>query len=128
MLKTNFPSQKIILLSCLSLSGCAVQLPPAPALSPADPNAPAATSAWLQPQLSADARIFLAPAAGHRVADRTSDLTKSETSPTLGHQTTNNAVYFTCPMHPEIKETEPGKCPLCGMTLIRKTTPPEAKP
>nr|WP_304650777.1 copper-translocating P-type ATPase [Tanticharoenia sakaeratensis] len=24
---------------------------------------------------------------------------------------------WTCPMHPEVRETQPGKCPKCGMTL-----------
>ena len=28
------------------------------------------------------------------------------------------AVY-TCPMHPEVRETQPGKCPICGMFLER---------
>ncbi len=31
-------------------------------------------------------------------------------------------VIYTCPMHPEIKKDKPGKCPLCGMTLEKKTT------
>lgn len=25
---------------------------------------------------------------------------------------------YTCPMHPEIKRSEPGKCPICGMNLV----------
>ena len=24
---------------------------------------------------------------------------------------------YTCPMHPQIVQDKPGKCPLCGMTL-----------
>jgi hypothetical protein len=24
---------------------------------------------------------------------------------------------FTCPMHPEVKSSEPGRCPKCGMAL-----------
>src|SRR4051812_31944792 len=24
---------------------------------------------------------------------------------------------YTCPMHPEIRRTKPGNCPICGMTL-----------
>ena len=28
---------------------------------------------------------------------------------------------WTCPMHPEIKQPEPGTCPLCGMDLVLKT-------
>ncbi|GCE83505.1 heavy metal-binding domain-containing protein [Komagataeibacter diospyri] len=27
-------------------------------------------------------------------------------------------MVWTCPMHPEIRETHPGKCPKCGMTLV----------
>ncbi len=28
---------------------------------------------------------------------------------------------YTCPMHPEIKSDKPGKCPKCGMALVKKT-------
>lgn len=31
--------------------------------------------------------------------------------------------YYTCPMHPEIKQDSPGKCPKCGgMDLVRKSS------
>lgn len=30
------------------------------------------------------------------------------------------AFYYTCPMHPQIRESQPGKCPICGMTLVKK--------
>ncbi|MEO6130684.1 MAG: heavy metal-binding domain-containing protein, partial [Saprospiraceae bacterium] len=26
---------------------------------------------------------------------------------------------YTCPMHPQIIENKPGKCPICGMDLVR---------
>lgn len=29
-------------------------------------------------------------------------------------------VYYTCPMHPEVKKDEPGQCPICGMDLVKK--------
>ncbi len=29
-------------------------------------------------------------------------------------------VVYTCPMHPEVQEKEPGKCPKCGMDLVEK--------
>ena len=36
---------------------------------------------------------------------------------------------YTCPMHPQINEPKPGNCPICGMTLIKKSFAPEgAKP
>ena len=25
---------------------------------------------------------------------------------------------YSCPMHPEVRQTEPGQCPKCGMTLV----------
>lgn len=28
------------------------------------------------------------------------------------------AVQYTCPMHPEVVQNEPGRCPKCGMTLV----------
>lgn len=33
------------------------------------------------------------------------------------------AVFYTCPMHPQIHEAKPGQCPICGMTLVKKNGP-----
>lgn len=27
---------------------------------------------------------------------------------------------YTCPMHPDVKSDKPGKCPKCGMKLVKK--------
>jgi hypothetical protein len=35
-------------------------------------------------------------------------------------------VQYTCPMHPEVLSDKPGKCPKCGMTLVKKQ--PSKKP
>ncbi len=32
----------------------------------------------------------------------------------------NTALTYTCPMHPEVVSPRPGKCPHCGMNLVRK--------
>jgi len=40
-------------------------------------------------------------------------------------------VIWTCPMHAQIKRDKPGTCPICGMTLVKKTVkvaPPKAVP
>lgn len=36
-------------------------------------------------------------------------------------QMQKGSVYYTCPMHPDVKMDKPGKCPKCGMTLEKKT-------
>lgn len=38
---------------------------------------------------------------------------------------------YTCPMHPEVQQVGPGKCPKCGMSLVKKTVrwaAPKPKP
>jgi hypothetical protein len=32
---------------------------------------------------------------------------------------TAQAYYYTCSMHPEVRSDKPGKCPICGMDLIK---------
>jgi hypothetical protein len=34
-------------------------------------------------------------------------------------------VVYTCPMHPEVVSDHPGKCPICGMNLVKKEKPAE---
>jgi len=34
-----------------------------------------------------------------------------------GSSDPGHAVEYTCPMHPEVRQIEPGSCPLCGMAL-----------
>ncbi len=41
--------------------------------------------------------------------------------------TMTNELYV-CPMHNHIKEHGPGKCPICGMTLVKKTVAPATEP
>ncbi|MBT2557960.1 hypothetical protein J7E24_09205 [Hymenobacter sp. ISL-91] len=33
------------------------------------------------------------------------------------------AVTYTCPMHPEIRESGPGQCPKCKMDLVKLEAP-----
>tara|TARA_R110001592_G_scaffold53152_2_gene163102 strand:- start:235 stop:636 length:402 start_codon:yes stop_codon:yes gene_type:complete len=33
---------------------------------------------------------------------------------------------YTCPMHPEVVQEAPGRCPICDMRLIPKTENPES--
>ena len=36
--------------------------------------------------------------------------------------TETQKVIYTCPMHPQVQKDKPGKCPICGMTSVKKTT------
>src|SRR5512132_2026053 len=38
------------------------------------------------------------------------------------------STVYTCPMHPEVRQTAPGSCPICGMTLQRLMAIPDARP
>ena len=29
-------------------------------------------------------------------------------------------LVYTCPMHPDVKSDKPGKCPKCGMEMVKK--------
>ena len=52
---------------------------------------------------------------------QTSEAMKQKSAPT-----NPQGSYYTCRMHPQIHSDEPGKCPICGMTLIKKKgTPPK---
>jgi hypothetical protein len=35
-------------------------------------------------------------------------------------------VQYTCPMHPKVLSDKPGKCPICGETMVKKV--PGKKP
>lgn len=37
-------------------------------------------------------------------------------------------VIYTCPMHPQIRQAQPGNCPICGMALEPETPSAEAGP
>src|SRR5260221_14108701 len=49
--------------------------------------------------------------------------TFAQTSPRLKQDSTK----YTCPMHPEVISDKPGKCPKCGMDLVKVKTKTIAK-
>ena len=48
----------------------------------------------------------------------------SEEMKKKSEQTNSQDFYYTCRMHPQIHSDKPGKCPICGMTLIKKKGAP----
>ena len=48
-----------------------------------------------------------------------SSMSNAETSePSNYNQTGTATEYYTCTMHPQVHQAKPGKCPICGMTLV----------
>ena len=39
-------------------------------------------------------------------------------APSCSKQTTTEKKLYTCSMHPQVVQDRPGKCPICGMTLV----------
>ena len=53
------------------------------------------------------------------------EMTKtSEEMKQKSEQPSTKNFYYTCVMHPQIHSDKPGKCPICGMTLIKKEGAP----
>jgi P-type Cu+ transporter len=51
-------------------------------------------------------------------------LARSEATP----QTSPAGTIYTCPMHPQIRQTQPGSCPICGMALEPVTASEDGRP
>ncbi len=49
-----------------------------------------------------------------------SDQGNSEAISTAPEDVNGDGILFTCPMHPQIKQDEPGDCPICGMELVEQ--------
>ena len=41
---------------------------------------------------------------------------------TLDESAQKDSILYTCSMHSEIQSSQPGTCPKCGMTLIKKSS------
>ncbi|KTG16584.1 MULTISPECIES: efflux RND transporter periplasmic adaptor subunit [unclassified Guyparkeria] len=62
-----------------------------------------------------------ADAAGDDMSDMDADEGHTQMSSASGAGET--VTRWTCPMHPQIVEEEPGSCPICGMDLVEKEFP-----
>lgn len=66
-------------------------------------------SAACRGKFEADPKKYLAPA-------------------TDGAQEAEPGTIYTCPMHPQIRQPQPGNCPICGMALEPEGVAPESAP
>lgn len=98
---------------CGLLAACAgcvgpVQIAPLPYAHPANPEAPAGTLPPLATGLDAAGKS--AGGAEHEMSGHGAQAA-GETKPTGKYQ---------CPMHAEVRSDKPGRCPVCGMTLVER--------
>lgn len=120
-------------LTVLFLAGCAATTP-APrfsAVSPADAEAPEADTPPAAPALAAEPEgngpqgttNDPKPSAAHQGHSM-----PSEPPPAHGHEghassapaTPGSAApEYSCPKHPEVKQSSPGFCPKCGIPLVK---------
>lgn len=100
------------------LAGCAAR--PLPPLTSAHPASPAAAEAPAPPPsttlTTAEGLPVDDSGAGHAgvAAGHGAHRMSAPTAPAA-------ATSYTCPMHPEVRTTKPGRCPKCAMTLVPQT-------
>lgn len=112
------------------LGACATRPPAHDSVSsPASPHAPESnrlharqTHASNETSRKIDARLKETATrdgqlAHHDVKGVTHSKNDDSTHKPTGNET---AAMYGCPMHPEVRQNQPGKCAICGMTLIEK--------
>jgi hypothetical protein len=127
----------------LLLSSCAAnfQPPPVSATNPASVNARESVTPIAKPMLGTDAvtqktnELLTASAPGnpsfqpsemqgmHHGMSGMEGMQHEKTGATTigsGEQPRSGKIYYTCATHPQIHQDKKGKCPICGMILIKK--------
>lgn len=142
-------SAHVAILAASLFVGCSAPvMPPLSSDHPASPDAaeaplpPASTTLSLAEGVPVDPVAGQTPAssghAGHGDDDHHSNADDGDTpsvtqphhddravTPKPGASATQPAeqAFYSCSMHPEVVSDKPGKCPKCGMKLIKKTLP-----
>ncbi|MET0388821.1 MAG: heavy metal-binding domain-containing protein [Polyangiales bacterium] len=121
----------------LMLSACvASALPDEPARSPASPNAqtpalrPIATSLHEDPLAAPLAPEQVGPGQGHdgdahqhgahqhHAPPPSAAAAPVSSPPAADGGTPPEATEYVCPMDPDVRQSQPGRCPRCGMRLV----------
>lgn len=51
---------------------------------------------------------------------------RAKTHPAGAHVDSEQGSTYYCPMHPTVTSDKPGNCPICGMTLVKRSASPRA--
>ncbi len=97
--------------------GCSSSQLPSSSQHPASPDAPEAP-------LPPDGQALSEPAEPETMPANSPDVHAHEggmSTVTQADPADQEAKSWTCPMHPEVVQSEPGKCPKCGMKLVPAT-------
>jgi YHS domain-containing protein len=83
-------------------------------------------------RFDADPRTFLHARTGHADAEPVhaghADLPSATAAEVATAADVSEASEWTCPMHPEIRRSAPGSCPICGMALEPVTVTADSGP
>jgi hypothetical protein len=89
------------------------------------PLATACVSTQLEPsgEHPANAKVASAPLQLGSVLAAAPAAERAQTNGDDPTRASPMADTYTCPMHPQIIRDAPGKCPICGMNLVKKESP-----
>jgi hypothetical protein len=60
------------------------------------------------------------PMTAKATAETGTQNTSQNMSPVPSLESFKKEAFYTCPMHPEVREKKAGKCPQCGMSLVKE--------
>ncbi len=118
---------RLIVLFALLLTGCSAARTPVQ-LSTPDPADASAASTPVTPLPSLLEGEPARPAAAGPAEEDHSGHHSAAPAADHQHPEPEPAVVYTCPMHPDVRQAEPGTCSICGMKLIPHEKPPHHTP
>ena len=90
---------------------------------PASPNAPEASAAPLSTTLTAEipelGSPVVSPPAAHEHHHHAGTHTGTRSGSAAAPSPPPAQELYACPMHAEVRAHQPGRCPVCGMKLVR---------
>lgn len=108
-------------------AACVSTTPPEGASDPSFANAQSGPAPTTSPALDREPAPLAVPAPnGHTTPPSTApQADHADAHDPHGHADGKHVQMYTCPMHPEVRQAEHGRCPKCGMALELEEAKPE---